>query len=286
MAASSEELEAVVECYRAAARANTATPARRGNVVVLDRSTAGDCLVSGDLHGNLPNLEAILANAALDTYPRRHLVLQEVCHGGPCFADGGCRSFEMLERVAALKVRYPERVHFLLSNHELAELTDYPIMKSKRLLNLAFRQGLHQAYGADADRVRDAYCEFIRTCPLAVRASDAFITHSLPEQLDRRTYDRGVFDRPYESRDLREHGAIFQLVWGRDHRTDNAHAFATVVGARVLIHGHEPFHHGVGTPNDTQVILDCTGDEACCVLLPVGESLSHAEVLERVFRLR
>ncbi len=179
--ASSDQVEAVLECCRQAACANLETPGRQGNVVVLDSNRGDDCLVSGDLHGHTANFEALLRLADLDAHPRRHLVLQEVCHGGPTFPNGGCRSFELLERVAALKVRYPQQVHFLLSNHELAELTDYPILKAKRMLNLVFRMGLQEAYGEAADRVREAYCEFIRTCPLAVRlASGVFMSHSAP----------------------------------------------------------------------------------------------------------
>jgi hypothetical protein len=283
---SSDKVVAVLECCRQAAGANLETPGRQGNVVELSSDLGDDCLVSGDLHGHTANFETILRLADLDAHPRRHLVLQEVCHGGPTFPNGGCRSFELLERVAALKSRYPKQVHFLLSNHELSELTDYPILKAKRMLNLVFRLGLQEAYGDDADQVREAYCDFIRSCPLAVRlANGVFMSHSAPEQLDRRTFDRAVFDRPYQMSDLREHGDIFQLVWGRDHRADNAHAFAAVVGAKVLIHGHEPCAQGMMVPNDTEIILDCCGSDACCVLLPISEPLGHADVVARSFKL-
>ena len=57
-------------------------------------------------------------------------------------------SHAILEDIARLKVRYPDRVHFLLGNHELAELTDYPIQKNKQMLNVLFRMGLEQMYGA------------------------------------------------------------------------------------------------------------------------------------------
>jgi len=45
----------------------------------------------------------------------------------------------MLERVAQLKRDYPDRVTSCSANHELAELTIYPILKAKRMLNLSFR---------------------------------------------------------------------------------------------------------------------------------------------------
>jgi hypothetical protein len=286
MTLSTDQVRSVIDCYQAAALANQNTPGRSGNVVNLSADIADECMIAGDLHGHVPNFDAILRVADLARFPRRHLVLQEVCHGGPTFPNGGCKSFRLLERVARLKAEYPERVHFLLSNHELAELTDYPILKAKRMLNLTFRLGLQEEYGDAADQVREAYCQFIASCPLGVRlASGVFICHSLPEHLDRHSFDRTVFDRPYEPQDLREHGAVFDLVWGRDHRPDNAHAFAGVVGASVLVHGHEPCREGFSTPNDTQLILDSCGDIACYAILPVGRPVTHAEATERVARL-
>ena len=283
MVATSEQVAAIVDTYQRAARANSTDPNRRGNVIALAADNCDDCLISGDLHGHVANFETLLRIADLPAHPRRHLVLQEVCHGGPVFENGGCKSFMLLERIAQLKVEFPEQVHFLLSNHELSELTDYPILKSKKLLNLMFRLGLEEVYGGATEQVREAYCLFIESCPLAVRLTNGvFISHSLPEHMDRRSFDKAVFERPYSANDLREHGTIFELVWGRDHRADNAHAFAGVVGANLLIHGHEPCTQGFAAPNDTQVILDCCGGNACYVLLPVAEPLTHSQLVAKI----
>ena len=67
---------------------------------------------------------------------------------------------------------------------------------------------------------------------------------------------------------------------GRDHWADNGRAFAAVVGANLLIHGHEPCPQGFATPNDTQVILDCCGPRASYLLLPVSEPLTHADLVD------
>ena len=64
-----------------------------------------------------------------------------------------------------------------------------------------------------------------------------------------------------------------------------AHPFAELVGAKVLISGHEPCPEGCNAPNDVQVIIDCCGERASYVILPVEQELSHAEVLERMQRL-
>lgn len=283
--ATSDEARRVMDTFRRAAEVNRATPARGGNVVALTADNAADCLISADLHGNVANFGAILRRAALDDFPRRHLVLQEVCHGGPAYANGGCMSHLMLQRIAELKAQYPDRIHFLLSNHELAELTDYPILKGKRLLNLAFRLGLETCYGDDADEVREAYCEFLRSCPLAVRINGVFVSHSLPPATDCAPFDASILSRPYADDDLGEGGAVFNLVWGRDFRRANAAAFAREVEATVLVHGHEPCREGYAVPNPLQLILDCCSSPACCAVLPTGRELSHADVVAAVEQL-
>ena len=71
-----------------------------------------------------------------------------------------------------------------------------------------------------------------------------------------------------------ERSGVFQLVWGRDYRQQNAEAFAELVGARVLINGHEPCYEGFAAPNDLQIILDCCGEKAGYLMLPIDRELS------------
>src|SRR5271166_5969586 len=98
-----------------------ATPGRSGGVITLDR--AAELMVMGDLHGNLPAFKKVLAIAALDRHPDRHLVFQELVHGPHSYPDeGGDRSHQLVDVVAALKCQYPERAHLILGNHELSEL--------------------------------------------------------------------------------------------------------------------------------------------------------------------
>jgi hypothetical protein len=287
MVASLQYIERVIATFAQATEANVQTPGREGNVVVLTPELAGDVMVTGDLHGHRRNFNLIRRVAALDEHPRRHLILQEVCHGGPAYPqNGGCMSHAMLEDVATLKVRYPQRVHFILGNHELAELTDYPIQKNKQMLNLLFRLGLQQMYGPAAERVRDAFRAFLRSCPLAVRLPyGVFITHTLPENVDTQPFDKTIFQRELDADEFCDQGAFFQLVWGRDYRAENAHAFAELVGARLLVNGHEPCSEGFLVPNPTQIILDCCADKPSYLLLPTDQELSQAEMVQRIQRL-
>jgi hypothetical protein len=275
----------IIAVYRQAAARNRQSPARRGNVVVLDSATADDVLVTADLHGHTRHFERIFALADLARQPRRHVVLQEVCHGGPTYPDGGCQSHRMLEEVARRQGEFPDRVHFLLSNHELAELTDFPVTKQGRIMNLAFRSGLRHAYGEQTEEVRLAMLEFLASLPLAIRVGETFICHSLPEQVDRVEFDFSVFDRPLGEKDLQPEGAAFRLVWGRDARPENAAAFAEGVGARLLLTGHQPCAGGFSLPNRQQVILDCAQERGGCVLIRPDERLTAEGVARRILFL-
>jgi hypothetical protein len=288
MVASIEYIESVIATYEKAAEANRTTPGREGNIVVLTADGADEVMVTGDLHGNRRNFNSIRKIANLERRPRRHLILQEVCHGGPTYStNGGCMSHSLLEDVAKLKAQHPDRVHFILGNHELAELTDYPIQKNKQMLNLLFRLGLQEMYGPATEKVREAYFPFIRSCPLGVRLPGGIlISHSVPENVDLRRYDLSVFARELEPEDFLERTPVFDLVWGRDYRQENAEAFATLAGARVLINGHEPCPEGYQTPNGYQIILDCCSDKACYVILPTDEELTQAGIVSRICRLR
>jgi hypothetical protein len=288
MVANIQYIESVIATYRTAAEANRKTETRQDNVIVLDADAAEDVMITADLHGHRRNYTLIQRIADLDNHPRRHLIMQEVCHGGPTNAtNGGCMSYMMLEDVAKLKVKYPQRFHFLMSNHEWAEVMDYPILKAKKMLNLMFRMGLQEAYGPATEKVREAYMEFLRSCPLAVRLpGGVFICHSAPENVDTMPFDASFFDRPLDPLDWQEHGDMFRMLWGRDYREENAQAFAKEVKAKVLIHGHDPCPEGYRVPNDTQIILDCCADKATYLILPTGAELTHKEIVDRIQPLK
>ncbi len=287
MAVSSQAIQRTIETFRQAAQANRQTAVRQGNVLQLGPDQADEVMVTADLHGQRLIFHRLCRIADLASHPRRHLLMQEVLHGGPKYpGEQGCMSHLLLEDVARWKVDFPQTFHFLLSNHELAELTEFPIAKGGQILNLQLRMGLRQMYGDALDEVREALAEFLGSCPLAARlANRVFICHGSPADVDRDGLDAGILERPLQPRDLQLGGDAFRLVWGRDFRPANAAALAAVVDADVLIHGHEPCEQGFAVPNDRQIILDCCGVSACYLILPVGEQLTHSQIVERIQRL-
>jgi len=284
MVAEPEIIQRVIDVYEEAAEANRRTAALQGCVVHLTDDDGDEVLVSADLHGHRLNFNQLRRIADLAAHPRRHWLVQEVCHGGPSYPlTAACMSHLLLEDIALLKTQFPERFHFLLGNHELAELNDHLITKSGQVLNLCFRAGLQEMYGDDSQRVRDAAMRFLQTCPVAMRLdSGVFVCHGCPNLVAENGFDADFFSRALTPEDMVIDTDVFRLVWGRDFRQENAEAFAKCVGARVLIHGHEPCPEGFAVPNNLQIILDCCRTKACYVMLPVSGDLSHEEVVDRI----
>ena len=284
MSVSLHVAQEVAERYERAAKVLRECPLRHGNTVCLDETNADDVMITADLHGNRTNFRRILEIADLDANPRRHLVFQEVCHGGPTYPRaGGCMSHLMLEDIAELLVQFPQRVHFLISNHELAELTDFPIMKGGRMLNLLFRCGMSQMYGDEVPRVRAAQLEFLASLPLAIRLEDkVLITHSLPKECDQEPFDATIFDRAITPADRACGGALHRLVWGRDFRQENADLLAHQLGVDLFITGHEPCQHGFAAPNNRQIVLDCCSRVGRFLIVPLGTELTQEELLARI----
>jgi hypothetical protein len=267
---------------RRANAAYRATPGRRGRVVYLNGAT--DVLVAGDLHGNLDNFKLLMRAADLGRHPRRHFVLQEVIHGSFLYPLGGDKSHQLLDVTAALKCQYPDRVHFLLGNHELAQWTGRRIAKDNEDLLENFAAGVSVAYGDDWAEVYAAYLELFAVVPLAVRtANRIFISHSLPASKWLDTFDLTMLERDvHEASDLQSGGAVHSLVWGRD--TDAAHvaAFLRKVDADLLVTGHIPCEKGFDVPNDRQVIVDSLGAPAAYCLFPADRPITHAELVAGV----
>lgn len=279
MRATVEFLNELVDRFAVATKANRATPGRRGSVIQLGPEDAADVLVIGDLHGNRMNFNKVLKFADLDEHPKRHLVLQEVVHGGPAYEGGGDMSHMLLEDVAKLKAKYPSRVHFLLSNHELSEVTNVSLNKGGLSQNHLFAVGMELAYGPAAARIKECYHEFIRSCPLAVRLKNGvFISHTLPDKKAAKSFDAKVLTRELIEEDILIGGSAYAMVWGREHDNNFVAKFAKLFKSSVLVNGHEPSAQGVECPNDYQIILDASGPECWCVVLPTDRQVTLDDV--------
>jgi hypothetical protein len=259
----------ILATIRKAAEKMRSTPGRSGSVITL--TDAEDVMVVGDLHGNLPAFRQALSVGALDLHPRRHLVLQELVHELSKFdAEKPDRSHRLVDLVAALKCQYPDRVHLILGNHELSELTGRIIGKDGQTLNLRFRQGMELAYGPRTQEIYQAYLDFFVTLPLAVRTPNrVFVCHTIPDSRYLDGLDLSLLDAdswPEES--MKRGGTIYALTWGRDTTSETADRFAAMVDADWFITGHQPCDEGYRQASHRQLIIDGTNPCPAYCLFP------------------
>lgn len=280
----SSKLAKTKSLMKKAARLNLEDPFRKGAVIHLpDR---GEAFFTGDLHGHKDNLNRLIEIADLETFLDRHLILQEVVHNIQFGLIDRDISFRVLERVAQLKIDYPDRVHIILGNHELSELTGKKIIKENHMLNRMFAEGIKSTYGEAAREIKLAYNTFFKSLPLAVRTPNAiFHSHSTPTLRHIQGFDPRVFQLEGEVTEKRMNNHIERLVWGRDFSQEAADAFAEMVQAEILIVGHEACAKGFKVPNTRHVILDCKDEAASYVIVPLAVPLTHNDVVHRIRRV-
>ncbi len=271
----------ILATIRRATELFRATPGRSGGLVSLGEG-AVEVIVAGDLHGNIPAFRQLLVEADLARKPGRHLVLQELIHGSRHYPDdGGDKSHQLVDIVCALKCQFPDRVHLILGNHELSELTGRSIAKSGVPLNALFRQGIATAYGASAEEVYQAYLKLFAALPLAVRTPNrAFLCHTIPDPIDLDTFDAAIFAaETWSDRAMARHGAVYAVTWGRNTEPANVDRFATLVDADWFLTGHQPCDDGFLQANHRQIIVDGTDPFPTYCRFPARGDLSMESLL-------
>lgn len=235
---------AAVDAFRQAARLNLEDPCRTGSIIRLPRY--GQAVMTGDLHGHRKNFEKLQKYAMLDRVSARHVILHEMAHTDPFYPTDEDHSHEVLLGAARYKCAYPEQVHFLQSNHDLAQLTHYPIAKAGAAVVDRFDQAVAKAYGASrAAEVLAALDEFIASFSLAaVTETGVWMSHSLPDVYDMHEFDPAVFDRVLTREELQNDRTVFHLVWGRHHNQEHLERLSKLLGAEVFITGHQPQEMG------------------------------------------
>jgi len=272
----------ILDVFDRAVAANWTARWRNGNIIELPGE--GDVMFTGDLHGSMENFALALKTAELDRFPKRHLVLHEAVHQLQLGQD---LSYRLLEKVAALKAKFADRVHVLMGNHDLAEVQGREIFKGGICLNLLFENAVEAAYGKFKDRVLARYIDFLKTAPLAIRTPNRiFIAHSTPEGPDVHRYSMEYFRKTPEPEDFEPHSLMEKIVWGRDYSIRAADDFSRIVDADVFLVGHAPCAYGYNVPNHRHIILDSKDRFATYLVFSLEQLYTHEEMkkLIRFFR--
>src|SRR5690606_37947996 len=132
----------------------------------------------------------LIAVAELPNNPQRHLVLHELIHGDHIDAAGAEDSWTMLYNAAKLKCDHSSQVHFLMANHDLAQVFGEGISKGGTDVCEAFRKGLKRDFKDRYHYAEAAISEFLLSLPLAIRAPNGlWFSHSLPRDVEIEKFD-------------------------------------------------------------------------------------------------
>ena len=132
--------QTVVDLLKAGVEANIIDKYRRDNLVFLP--AADNVIIAGDLHGHRRNFERILTYADLRNNRSKHFVLQEIIHGGPQDPEGGCLSYRLLFDVVRYKLDFPDRVHIIMGNHDIAFINNKKVIRNGKEMNRSMRSAL------------------------------------------------------------------------------------------------------------------------------------------------
>ncbi len=78
---------------------------------------------------------------------------------------------------------------------------------------------------------------------------------------------------------------IERMVWGRDFSQEAADEFARMVGAEILIVGHEACQKGFRVPNTRHIILDSKDETGCFIHLRLDVRYVHSDLVKRIRRI-
>lgn len=244
----------VIELLKNAAQANLSDPFRKGNIVTLPPE--GSLVVAGDIHGHQRNFERIVKFADLDNNPQTHLILQEIIHGGQEDQQGGCLSYKLIFQAAELKLKFPDRVHFLMGNHDTAFLTGGKVLKNGKEMNLALECALKNQYGHSCAEVTQSLKDFLFSQPLAAKTKNRiWLSHSLPANRYAPTFDYQIFQRPLTLDDLQKPGSAYTLTWGREHSKQTLDTLAAALDVDFFILGHQTQPAGFAKLAENLIIL-------------------------------
>ena len=263
-----QDIDLVIDTYHRAAEENRNDPLLRGST--LHFPNYGQLVMTGDMHGHLRNFDKLVRFCVLGQSPGRHVILHEMVHEEPATLEDTDMSHILLYEVAHWKCAFPDQIHFLQSNHELAQLTMQEITKSGRSVVRDFEEGVAQTFGRNKiSSILDAIREFIASFPLAARTqSGLFMSHSLPDGLGWKDFDPDVLERELTVEDMMQVGSVYNMVWGRRQSGELIEEIARVLGAKLFIVGHQPQEDGFAVVHDRMLILASDHDHG--VFLPIN----------------
>lgn len=274
----------IIELLNKGAEANGADKFRCGNLIGLPGK--GTLVVTGDIHGHRRNFERIVAFADLPNHPDRHVVLQEIIHGGPEDPEGGCLSYRLLFDIVRYKLSFPDRIHIIIGNHDTTFINDAAVMKNGKEMHQAMCSALEREFRGAAEDVKLAIRQFLLSQPLAVRCDNRiWLSHSLPSNRFADKFDPALLNRRLQINDYEKPGSAYLLTWGRRHSQTLLDRMATLFDVDVFILGHQPQQQGWCKAGKNLIIIASDHNHGCLLPIDLAKSYTVEELIDSIVPL-
>ncbi len=265
-------------------KANQEDKFRKKNLILLPSS--GELVITGDLHGHQRNLDRIVTYCDLEHHPNRHVVFQEIIHGGPKTNDGGCLSYRVLINAIQFKTQFPDQIHMIIGNHDTAFITDTEVMKDGREMNRAMNLALTQEFPDTHGEISQALQSFLFSQPLAIKTSNGlWMSHSLPADRWTEEFNPHIFARPITVSDCKKPGSVYLLTWGRNMSQAWLNRLATTLRTRLFILGHQPQPQGWNQAGDNLILIASDHNHGCLVHTNLQDQVSMKDLINSIVPL-
>jgi hypothetical protein len=276
--------QTIIDLLNNGVNANNADKFRRGNLIHLPAD--GSLIITGDLHGHCRNFEKIVSFADLSNNPDRHIVLQEIIHGGPEDPQGGCLSYKLLFDAVRYKLIFPDNVHIIMGNHDTAFINSSEVMKDGKEMNRAMRLALDKEFQQAGGDIELAIRQFLFSQPLAVRCDNRiWLSHSLPGDRFVEKFDEQVLHKQLKINDVVRPGSAYLLTWGRNHNQVLLDKMAGLFDVDVFILGHQPQEQGWSQAGENLIIIASNHNHGCLLLIDMAKSYNIEQLIKSIVPL-
>jgi len=270
--------QTIIDLLSKGAEANHADKFRRGNLIHLPAE--GSLIATGDIHGHRRNFERIVVFADLASHHDRHVILQEIIHGGPQDAEGGCLSYRLLFDAVRYKLMFPDRVHIIMGNHDTTVINGTTVMKDGQEMSRALCLALKREFRQASADVEQAIRQFLFSQPLGVRCENRiWLSHSLPGDHFVDRFDRQVMDRQLNLNDCEKPGSAYLLTWGRRHSQALLDKMAELFDVDIFILGHQPQQQGWHKAAKNLIIIASDHNHGCLLSIDLAKSYTIDELI-------
>lgn len=271
----------IISTLDKASKLNIEDHFREGHLIHLP--DYGQVVMTGDFHGCLHNFRKLVWFANLKHSIHRHVIIHELIHNYNSENSEVDNSCLLLLDAARWKIEFPEQVHFLLGNHDIAQITSREITKNGYASIASFNSWVMEHYKEDASAIIEKIRDFLLTVPLAARTENRiWMSHSIPGPHAMESLNLSMFKEQWKVRDLIPKGCVYEFVWGRSHPPEQLDKLAEMFDVDFFIVGHQAQDDGYLTLYNREIILASEHYNGCYMPIDLSEHYSFEKLTTRI----